>query len=229
MLTLAAVQRAADELYRPGYVPSVKFALWAACLSPQKRLTWNTKQAEALRPYVDRPLPQDPARVLDILRAGHPFATSAQARYVLAIEQAEREGVLDDLEQQPTTYAGWLLWRHAATKLPGISWKTASFAALLLWPNECPLIPVDTHVCDRLGLKGLKAALGSYKVYRWVERQVLHEWYPHRAECPSPAVWHWYKWSEWRQATGDEPVSDQPESHAGLSPYVIYLPAAHVA
>ena len=223
MLNLEHTLNTARRLYGDGSArPSVKYALWCAVLSPQKRLSWNVKQAETLLPYVDRPLPQSAERVLDILRAGHPFCTRKLAEYVLAIEAAERRGELDELAVMPTTHTGWLVWRQAVKRLPGLGWKTASFAALLLWPCECPLIPVDTHVCDRLGLSALKGALGNYKVYRYVERLVLSEWCQsgHRHEV-SPAVWHWYKWSEWRQATGDEPVSDWPESHDGLSPYVL--------
>jgi hypothetical protein len=222
MLSLANTQATADELYQPGAIPSIKLAFWGAALSPQKKLSWNIAQVRALLPYVSHPLPQDVNAVWHILRAGHAFISRQQAKSILGIERAEREGLLADLAKMPTTYAGWLQWRLAAVKLPGISYKTASFAALLLWPNECPLIPVDSHVCARLGVKELYKSIGNYKVYRWIERQVLHEWHKsgHRHDC-SPAVWHWYKWSEWRQATGDEPITDFPESHAGLSPYVL--------
>ena len=222
MLNLDATLIVARSLKVPGKQASVKFACWSAVLSPQKRLSWNCLQAQALLPYVDRPLPQSPERVLAILRAGHPFCTRKLAEYVLAIEAAERRGELDELAVMPTTRAGWLVWRQAVKRLPGMGWKTASFAALLLWPDTCPLIPVDTHVCNRLGLSALKGKLGNYKVYRYIERLVWREWFTsgRRHEC-SPAEWHWYKWSEWRQATGDEPVSDWPESHAGLSPYVL--------
>lgn len=224
MLTLASAEHAARDLYQPGMAASLKYALWAASLSPQKRLSFNIRQARALLPYLNRPLPQDLEAVYQILRAAHPFVSHNNARYILKIEAAERDGRLEDLARMPTTYHDWLHWRLAIVGLrAGLSYKAASFVALLMWPEQCPLIPVDSHVCARLGVKDLYIASSrSYKVYRWIEKQVLHEWYHsgHRHDV-SPAVWHWYKWSQWRQATGDEAISDQAESHVGLSPYVV--------
>jgi hypothetical protein len=224
MLTLTSTQEVAQELYQPGRVASLKYALWAASLSPQKRLGWNIAQARTLLPYLDKPLPQDVEKVWAILRAGHPFVSRNNARAILKIEQAERDGRRAELARMPTSYHDWLAWRLAIVGMhAGLSYKAASFVALLMWPDQCPLIPVDSHVCARLGVKSLYVASSrNYKVYRWIERQVLREWYRsgHRQEV-SPAVWHWFKWSEWRQATGDEPVNDRPESHNGLSPYLL--------
>lgn len=224
MLSLVNTQAVARELYTQGDEASVKYALWSAALSPQKRLGWNILQAQALLPYIHKPLPQDVESVWQILRSAHPFVSHAQARAVLKIEAAERAGILDELSKMPTSYHDWLAWRLAVVGLhAGLSYKAASFAALLLWPDQSPLIPVDSHVCARLGLDRhtYLASSRNYKVYRWIERQVLHEWYVsgYRHEV-SPVIWHWYKWSEWRQATGDEPVSDYPETHNGLSPYL---------
>lgn len=225
MLTLASTQDVAQELYTPGHTASLKYALWGASLSPQKKLSANIKQAQTLLPYVNKPLPQDVDAVYEIIRAGHPFCSRNNAKYILKIEAAERDGLLAELSVMPTSLHDWLTWRQAIVGLrAGLSFKATSFVALLMWPDKCPLIPVDSHVCSRLGLsKAVYLAISkNYKLYRWVEKQVLHEWYTsgHRTEC-SPAEWHWFKWSEWRQATGDEPVNDRPETHNGLSPYIV--------
>jgi hypothetical protein len=225
VLSVQSAIRAANDLYTPGYEANLKYALWAASLSPQKRLSYNILQAEALLPYIDRPLPQNNEAVFNLIRSAHPFVSHSNAKYILAIEAAERDGRLDELSHMPTTYHDWLAWRLAVvSQFKGISFKAASFVALLMWPLDCPLIPVDSHVVARLGLpKSMYLASSkSYKVYRLIEKMVLHEWYKSGyRHLVSPAVWHWYKWSEWRQATGDEPISDECESHCGLSPYVI--------
>ena len=223
MLSLAATQDVAMELYTLGHTASLKYALWGASLSPQKKLEINIKQAQTLLPYLHSPLPQDVEKVFEIVRTAHQFCSRNNAKYILKIEQLEREGLLTDLSVMPTSYHDWLAWREAIVALcPGVSYKATSFVALLMWPDKCPLVPVDSHVCARLGLKHLLQSASSYKVYRWIEKQVLHEWHTsgHRHDY-SPAVWHWFKWSEWRQATGDEPVNDRPETHNGLSPYII--------
>jgi hypothetical protein len=220
MLSVQSALDAAQEINTPHTVASLKYALWAVSLSPQKKLAWNRMQAKALLPYVYKPLPQDVNAVWEILRAGHPFVSRNNARYILKIEQAERDGRLADLVNMPTTYHDWLAWRLAVVGLhAGISYKAASFVALLFWPLDCPLIPVDIHVCTRLGLPRAMylASSRNYKVYRLIEKMVLHEWYRSGyRHAISPAIWHWFKWSEWRQATGDEPVSDRAETHEGL-------------
>lgn len=229
MLTLATVETAARELasVRAREVPRVKVALWAAILSANKPLSWNAAQVQALRGYVDcwGTLPDDPLLVWDILRSGHRFASRAEARRVLAVELADRRGLLAGWERKPETLAQWWQRRRVFAAFEGLSWKTATFALWLLWPLECPLVPVDTHVCARLGVsreeyKRLSRKTDTgYARYYAVEKQVRDEW--DKAGRPVPlSVWHWWTWEQWRQLTGKATLSDTPESHWGLSPYL---------
>lgn len=203
---------------------SLVLALWGAVLSPNKVLSWNGDQVEALRPYARLGLPRDKRAVWAIIRSGHTFCTLAEGERVLHIWECAQAGMLRGLERMPRSAQEWEDWRYRVAQLPGMSWKTASFAALLMWPFACPLVPVDRHVCDRLDRSDQykkisaksKPALERYKA---LERIVIAE---RDREAPGVpvCVWHWYKWSEWRQLKGLEPVSDKLESHRKLSPYV---------
>ena len=202
--------------------PNIKLALWAATMSAQNQLSWNGLQVHALRPYAARELPTSVDETLAIIRSGHTFAYEQTAVHVNWVDWAAREGLLDPFTHKPSDYAGWLDWRKRLYRVAsghGFSWKTLSFAGLLMWPTECQLVPVDRHVMARLGRPSAHCGrLGAWKLYNEVEQEVVEEWLS--AGRPyTIGVWHWYKWSAWRQAKGVEPAGECCESHALLSPY----------
>lgn len=218
-------------------VPNVKFALAAAILSANNRLDRNGWQMHALRQYAmshNGQFPLSSETVKRITRDAGYEASAQHAAFIPALERMAQAGELVELAHKPTTALEWLLWRQAAETVKGIGHKTASFAALLMWPFDCPLVPVDRHVVARLGYTGrlvhfnatadeIYRALGgstgrAYRTYRRVERLVGNEKVLSGVKV-STGVWHWYKWSEWRQATHAETVGPMAESHDLLSPY----------
>jgi hypothetical protein len=224
MLTIADAARAAAELTTGEAVPSLKLALWASILSPQKPISHNGEQARVLWAYVEHGLPTRDPRELRAHISAHAkgMVYENHARAILLIEQMSRAGELAGLEVMPRTIREWQAWRKRVAMLPGLSWKTASFAALLLWPFESPFVPVDSHVCKRLGhyavyqtgVLSSKSKRG-YRLYRSIERLVYAEWRESGKPCPI-GVWHWFKWEQHRQRVG-ESRGKGCESHALMS------------
>jgi acid stress-induced BolA-like protein IbaG/YrbA len=220
LVTLDGTYAVAQELAAYGDKPaSLKLALWGATLSAQKTLHRNIAQVQPLLPYVHKPLNMTAKQVQALIASsGERFVSENNGRYILDIERMEQDGELDALAVMPTTPAAWLVWRERVAAIRGMSYKTASFAALLMWPLECPLVPVDSHVCARLGrFDDYTKSSRSYKVYASLEDAVTAEWV-HAGQPRTLGVWHWYKWSEWRQMTDDEVPAARPETHNGLSP-----------
>lgn len=231
MATIDGAKQAAQDVVNaslPGYPnharPDIRLAMWAATLSAQRNLKVNGKLLTGLRPYVHRnePLPTSPDTVLAILKSGAKFCCRNDAVHVCWVDWAYHQGLLEPLTHKPTDYAGWLQWRRTFLKIAGghgFSWKTASFTALLMWPLDCPLVPVDRHVVARLyEPASLCERLGAWRNYDRLEQRVVEEWVSNGQPC-GLGLWHWYTWSAWRQATGDEKQADSCESHAMLSPY----------
>jgi hypothetical protein len=179
-----------------------------------------------LRPYAARKaLPQDWEEVKDIIRRGHPYCGLPQASHVAAIDAAVSSGRLSFMLDAPGggDLQDWREWRRAAYKATrglGLAYKTLSFAALLLWPTRSQLVPVDRHVCARLGIDGADVArtMRQAGLYTAAEDDVCQEW--QKAGSPyTLGVWHWYKWEAWRQANGDAPLAGVPQSHQWLNCY----------
>src|SRR5262249_22884242 len=147
MLTIDDCERAALELaFGTRDEPSLRLALWASILSPQKRLDLNAAQVRVLRLWAERDLPFDDAEELKrhIKRKaqakGMLYTSHCQA--IIRVARLAESGALAGLERMPTSGREWIAWRKRVAHLPGLSWKTASFAALILWPFECPFVPV---------------------------------------------------------------------------------------
>lgn len=166
--------------------PCLLYALWGAVLSSQKPLDMNCKQAHALRPCVRNGLPtHDPDELAQwIVEHSDPngwvYRTHADA--IIRIDWLYRAGYLAHLEQEPQTGKDWIRWRKAIAQLFGLSWKTASFAAFIMWPFSTPFIPIDSHVADRLGILPIYASgklsrkcASGYREYRKHERTVRRE------------------------------------------------------
>lgn len=230
----------AGEYYHERHtVPNVKLALAAGILSANNRLDRNGWQVHSLREYMQLHNGRFPADI-ETLKAITSLAGYTASRqhcvYLLELQAAEDDGQLAPLSHKPQTANEWLLWRQAARTLRGLGWKTASFAALLMWPFDCPLVPVDRHVIARLAFAGklqrfnippeklqsrLRNDASGYRLYRAIERIVGNEKLRSsdvNARHVSTAIWHWAQWSTWRQFVGQEPKGSC-ESHANLSAY----------
>lgn len=219
MVTIHDCEQAASELML-GNAPSVKLALWTAILSCQKPLEQNGKQVDTLRPFVKRGLPTwEPKALASYIRKRAPgMVTVNNAKSIIKVDMAD----LRHLEVKPTSLRQWIAWRDEVAKMHGLSWKTASFAALLMWPFECPFVPVDSHVCKRLSLYRIyqsgvlsKKSKTGRGIYRAIERIVYDEWKQAGKPC-ALAIWHWFKWEQHRQVTGAS-KSAACESHMLLS------------
>lgn len=239
--TVADATACANELRQAGgehnhAAPNVKLALAYAIASGNNRLDRNGKQAQQLREYAMAhrgKLPVSSAVVTDVTGVTGFPVTPNQARGIAALQERERLGELVELNHMPTNGHEWLLWRQTVRQFYCLGWKTASFAALLAWPFDCPLVPVDRHVVARLAYAGKLSQYGmtgdqvyktiggstdrAYRLYRQVERQVGNEKLLAGEQC-STALWHWAKWSSWRAFQGIED-GDTCESHRLLSPY----------
>ena len=223
MVTIQDCTVAASEL-TTGKAPSLKLALWAAILSCQKPLDQNGAQLDALRPFVRRALPSYEPKVLAayIRKRAPGMVTVSNAKSIILVDERHRNGELAHLEAMPSSLREWVRWRDEVARMHGLSWKTASFAALLMWPFECPFVPVDSHVCKRLSLFSIyqsgilsKKTKTGRAIYREIERLVMNEWREAGQPC-ALAVWHWFKWEQHRQMVGAS-KSSACESHLLLS------------
>lgn len=196
--------------------PSVKFALWIASMSVQQSLDKNGAMAVLLRPYVNNPLP-DREQLAKLLRQARGVFYGSTLDCLYYVEYLERAGKLVGLENIGTGYVDQLAWRDRVLGLVrghGLAYKTVSFAAMLLSPLTCELIPVDRHVMQRLGYP-TKNSPTSYKKYLRIEQEVLNERDACNPHCPG-ILFHWYKWEEYRQSIGVS-KSDVCQSHKNLS------------
>ena len=224
MVTIDDTLRAAWELVPPdGQAQDIRLALIAAILSAQKDVDLNGEQLGLLRGWVKDGFPTRSPREIQAVLQRVAMCSDKQAHAILAVMGSEARGELEHLKVQPDSLRAWLAWRDEVARMYCLSWKTASFAALLMWPLECPFVPVDSHVCARFDLMPLyhsgklsKKTPRGYAEYRRVERRVWHERQQAGYTSISLAVWHWYRWELWRQETGDSLASDGAESHAAL-------------
>lgn len=220
MVTVEAAYEAAQELQQTGGKPaSLKLALWAASLSGQKSLQANGVQTRALAPLVNKHATlEDFDNALQV--SGNRFYSGANLHTLQYIQELAESGLLAAFAGQPSDWYAWREGMLALFKGHGLSRKMLSFAALLMWPLASPLVPVDAHHIRRLGYRDTYyARCKSFgkRAYLAAELSCLHEW--EAAGKPyTPGIYAWYKWSEWRQATGAEQPGDRCESHRLLSP-----------
>jgi thermostable 8-oxoguanine DNA glycosylase len=205
-------------------VPSLKKAVWASILSANNALDRNALQVAKLVPYVRRKaLPHNAEDVQAIITKSGWRPPLAHCEAIIEADTfcstpSER---LTFLQTQPTNGRDWIAWRCLlVATFKGISWKTASFVALLMWPDASPFGVIDRHILARYGKPELACKISSpgrpaYLRYRSVERQ---EWHEVRKLCTeletscNLAIGHWALWDSQRQQTSLE--------HDLLSAYV---------
>lgn len=241
MATFNEIRQAAHDLTQGADSPSIRLALCAGILSANNRLDRNGWQVQAMRVYMRQTggkLPTSTEHIKHLTRRAGYECSIGQARSIVALETSFQRGELSELARMPSNGHEWLLWRQAIARMPGLGYKTASFAALLLWPHESPLVPIDRHVLGWTYSLGLLQAISGniaqitkrvyrsrplgYRTYRAIERQIgnakLHSPYADDAT----ALYHWYQWENWRQELGvSKTAHGEPESHALLSPYYL--------
>lgn len=210
---LAVIRELAETGDRP---VNMKLAVWAGVTSINTKLAYNGNAVRALARYVDSNLP-DSFDALKQALAGTSFGmVGLHYKAIQAAERLEQEGKLPAVPQDSWTVAQWMDWRRQTVKLYGVDYKVASFIGLLCCPETCPLVPVDRWVMRRLGL-GYDAPKSQAQYFE-AERMVIAERDAAGHSNLPAGAWHWYKWSEARQAANAEPASEYPESHASLSP-----------
>ena len=225
-ITIDTTFDAATQLASGPRPPSVKLALWNAALSTMQTVEKNNAYGVLLRMYRDEPLPLQRNVLYEQLREvrGCLFGSHIDALYY--IQYLDETGQLAGYERIGKTLIEQVEWRNSIYKLMhghGMTWKTISFAALILDPLHCELIPIDRHVMARLGKtkrcgkadKDSPQQLGKYLV---IEQEVRTERNNAGYEHLPLGLWHWFKWEGYRyfvarssQGNGDI------ESHNGLS------------
>jgi hypothetical protein len=222
-VTYHDVTQAASALVSARHEPDVRVALVAGILSSQKAVNIEERQISVLRPLIlANELTRDEAELYRLISA-HGMVSHKQCEAILDVMSAYDEGRLAHLQAMPQDMRGWDEWRKEVAKMKCLSWKTASFVAGLMWPFYCPFVPIDSHVCARLGKMSVyrsgklsSKSRPSYRLYRSIERTIWREWVDAGRPLPSLFLWHWFKWEEWRQSEGDSTVEDGAQSHEGL-------------
>ena len=192
-------------------------ACWAGVMSIQQELAKNGKAVRILSRLLDEGLPEDYDAVHEILKPARVAFLSTHFNGLVGIQQAYREGRLPEMPEDDWTIEQWEAWREDMTKLPGVGRKVASFIGLLVCPETCPLVPVDRWVMRRFGFAE-DASPKSKVAYEFVEGLVREERDRNGHASLPLGAWHWFKWSEARQAAGAETPRERPECHCALSP-----------
>lgn len=218
-VTYASVRRAACELGSGNERPSVKVALMAAILSAQESLERNAKEMQVLRErgWLTK-LPDDHEQVWQALR-GLGYVTRTKLKGLYWAEKLDKAGLLRGLENIGTGYEQQSAWREQVYKLMhghGMAYKTISFAALILEPLACELVPIDRHHLKRLGYDN-KAGCSSIKRYLAIEQTIRDERDMAGFERVPLGLWAWLQWETWRQQTGASKSAGECQSHAALS------------
>ncbi len=197
-------------------VPSLKKAVWASILSANNALDRNALQIAMLAPYVRQiPLPHDASEVQRIIAVCGWNPPLAHCEEIVAAEIfcSTPSETLTTLDTMPTTGREWVVWRKLLVQtFKGISWKTASFVALLMWPFQSPFGIVDRHILAHYGQQELAPRISSknkpgYLRYRSVERMEAKDARRICAELDTTCnlgIVHWALWDGQRNAESPE-------------------------
>lgn len=220
-ITLDGCMEVIQELANTGDKSNnMKLACWAGVTSINTKLVYNGNATRLLSRFVDSALPgYDELKAL-FKSEGTKFGCMPSVyESMKEIETRYADKTLPEMPQATWTFAQWDTWRDEMVKLPGISYKVASFIGLLLHPLTCPLVPVDRWVMRRLNKSHGSVPQGKL-AYTKVEDIVRDERDKAGHDNLPLGAWHWYKWSQARQAAGPniEVASVKPESHSNLSP-----------
>lgn len=217
-VTYVSVRRAACALGEGHERPSVKVALQAAILSAQESLERNAREMQVLRErgwLIE--LPDDHEQVWQALKGlGHVTRTKVEGLYWA--EKLDKAGLLKGLGCIGTGYEQQSAWREQVYRLMhghGMAYKTISFAALILNPLGCELVPVDRHHLKRLGFTD--ESCSSIRRYLQIEQTIRDERDMAGYEHVPLGVFAWLQWESWRQQTGASKSAGECESHAALS------------
>lgn len=195
-------------------VPSLRKAIWASILSANNALDRNALQVAMLAPYVrNADLPYDAQKLRKIVaKCGWQPPTQHCQEIIDADALLESH---PDIEKRfstmPTTLREWVQWRKDLVHtFKGISWKTASFTALLMWPFDSPFGIVDRHILKRYGAQKLGSKIShkgkpAYLRYRSIERleslemrAINADLLAQGAEPCNLGIAHWAMWDEQR-------------------------------
>jgi thermostable 8-oxoguanine DNA glycosylase len=197
-------------------VPSLKKAVWASILSANNALDRNALQVATLAPYVrNLPLPHNPEELQALIAT---CGWNPPLAHCEAIIEADTfcntpSATLTQLETRPATMREWVVWRKLLVQtFKGISWKTASFVALLMWPFQSPFGIVDRHILAHYGKSDLSNKISNkckpaYLRYRSVERLEAKDARRICAELQTVCnvgIVHWAIWDQQRNDTSPE-------------------------
>lgn len=219
MITFDQTLRDAQQITQGHTGPKVvKFALWIAALSAQQSLANNARLAKALRPHVNGHFEsiEDVYKILKPCRAN---LNGCHLNAIMRAQELEEFGLLDDLEHIGTTRQEQIAWREKVRVLMrgfGMGWKTISFAALLLDPLHCELVPVDVWVLTRLGFDTTDTRARYF--YHLVEDMIQTERAGEGKSHIPLGLYHWWKWLDYRDSKGATLDISGFDSHADLSP-----------
>ena len=211
MVTLQDVLKQAQALAGGPKPTSVELALWAGALSCQQELEPNGRALDAIRFAVESYLP-DRDTLASLLRQARCFFTGRTLDTLYYVEMLSHAGKLRGFEHIGNGYAEHLEWRDdllALVQGHGLSFKTVSFAALLIDPLHCELVPVDRHVMAMRNVsdKVKNQISRNLMYYAEIELEVMDDRDREYPGLPT-GLYHWLRWEQYRQSLGISSSSD---------------------
>lgn len=230
MYNQAALDQATCEIVWPGsyqVTPEhIRNALAFSGFSANQPLDANGRIAKFVRPILSEGLPGEREDFIRLLLANKSTlrANLAVRSHWLAAYRAEelyKTGKLADFCEKPGIRAEWIEQRdrlhalyHTKERSYGMSWKTLSFAQLLLWPWDAQVVPIDTHVLAWTH-QPEKGSPQERTRYLEIEQLVIQARKDDNLEDLALGRYHWYRWS--MQKDGQ---ADSYASHSDLSPFI---------
>jgi hypothetical protein len=211
-VSLVQTAKAMEELVNHGTAHG-KLAFWNACLSARNRLERNVEQALIMREYVNRPLPLD----RDVLKSRLKPILGRTLDALYEIERLWNAGIIHF--NTGTTIEEQEAWRVSMSSvIPGMGYKTVSFALHIYAPNTCHLLTIDCWHIRRLGEMYGPISPKTYVAYEKRLRLDIQELQWQEGGNYPPIVYAACLWQRERQVHSQQ-GEDYP-SHAGLSCYV---------
>lgn len=213
---MATIHDLADTGERPN---SLLLACWAGLTSINTKLEYNGNATRVMARFVDADQLPTYDGLKKLFKQANTKFGCMPAIYaaMVAIHDLHKAGKLPETPRDSWTLEQWQAWRDEMHELPGVGWKVASFIGLLLCPLTCPLVPVDRWVMRWTGQGhgDVPQARARYLAVENLVRQ--HRDADGHSNLPL-GVYHWFKWSQARQAASAETPAERPESHNLLSP-----------
>lgn len=217
-VTLQETQLAMEELVVVGKRPNGKLAYWSAALSKRNRLDRNCIQSLVMRQYVDRPLPIN----RDELKAQLGPCLKSTINTLYQIEKLWNSGIIHF--NCGTTFEEQDTWRASmVAAIPGMGYKTVSFALHIYAPFQCQLLTIDCWHLARIQAPTKSPKPAQYLAY---EQEIFAE-ISIMASCEgqgyAPIVYAACLWERTRQASEHHQrfsKVDGYQDHSGLSCYL---------